>query len=54
MLPDRVVCVCRTGRGGGGGRKGGCGGGGRWRGVGTDASRYRLIDCFNSISVISV
>ena len=38
MLPDRVVCVCRTGRGGG--RKGGCGGGGRWRGVGTDASRY--------------
>ena len=30
--------------GGGGGGRVGAGEGGRWRGVGTDGSRYRLID----------
>ena len=44
------VCVGLSGEGG----RVGAGGGGRWRAVGTDGSRYRLIACFNSISVISV
>ena len=37
-----------------GGEGVGAGGGGRWGGVGADGSRYRLIACFNSISVISI